>query len=261
MLLQENITVHYVLLLGSAGMLTLCVGVVAFFFLYQKKLLAQKLQVTSMQANHKDELLQNTVSQIEIERERIARDLHDEVGVIFTSLSQKLGQLNKFTGNDVTNKLFTESLLLAEKGLVSTKRIAYNIIPPELETLGLVATMQNLCAQLEQPGSVTINFNADELTQEPVHNMRLALYRITQELINNTLKYANANLIVIELSNTANCFHYSYSDNGSGFVMSDLNKYSIGFRSIENRINMIKGKFIVATSPGKGFTISIDVEE
>lgn len=250
----------WVLVFGSTGMLLLCLGMVAFFFLYQKKLLANKLQVSAMEALHKDELLQNTIEQVEHERKRIARDLHDEVGMLFTLLSRKMDQIQTTKNEQQYNVLFDETKSLTDKGLKSTRRIAYNIIPPELETLGLATTLENFCAQIAESAAIQVDFKSEALNEEPDARTSLALFRITQELTGNTLRYAEASAVHIELSDVDNTIHYSYRDNGKGFdANAAIIRKGLGLRSVENRVHMIKGEMKISSSPGNGFSVAIQI--
>lgn len=260
MLLQKDFNMTWVLVLGSTGMLLLCLGMIAFFFLYQKKLLANKLQVSAMEALHKDELLQNTIEQVEHERKRIARDLHDEVGMLFTLLSRKMDQIQITKDKHQYDLLFNETKELTDKGLKSTRRIAYNIIPPELETLGLAATLENFCSQIAESDAIQVDIRTGIFKDEPSARISLALFRITQELIGNTLRYADATAVQIELSDGDHIINYSYHDNGKGFdVNNKVSRKGLGLRGVDNRAHMINGEIKITSSPGNGFSVTIQI--
>ena len=86
----------------------------------------------------------------------------------------------------------------------------------------------------------------------------LGIYRICQELINNTLKHANANKSDLQLINSNHMLRIIYEDDGSGFSFSDIKK-GLGLTNIENRVKALGGEWIIDSTPGKGMTATIEI--
>ena len=262
MLLQENLNITWVLLLGSVGMLLLCIGIVAFFLLYQKKLLQNKLQLSALETMHKEELLHSRIEEVEQERKRIARDLHDEIGTLFTLLSRKVEQMTLPASVNKYQAQIDEMRILADRGINTTRRIAFDILPPHLELFGLITALEDFCMHQSKSTDVTIDFTITTLKKEPDDKTSLVVFRIIQELVNNTLKYAQATQIHMELNDKNGTLNFTYRDDGKGFDLNDnINGKGLGLRSIDNRVAMINGKIETQTSPGKGLYVYIQIPD
>lgn len=248
------------LLIGTIGMLLLCGGVVTFFFLYQRRVIKNKLHLSELESRYKEDLLFKTIEQVESERKRIAIDLHDEIGSIFTTLDMKLQQISRIVNNTESDEVCKQSRVLTEKGIKSARNISYDLMPPELEMLGLAASLQNLCKRVEDNKSIQVKLDVRGFVKEPEHSIALALYRIMQELISNTLHHAGASLISITFATIGNAIHVEYRDNGKGFDWkTGISRKGLGLRGLENRVNMIKGKHSIQSAPGEGMQVAVEV--
>ena len=108
----------------------------------------------------------------------------------------------------------------------------------------------------------TIDFTITTLKKEPDDKTSLVVFRIIQELVNNTLKYAQATQIHMELNDKNGTLNFTYRDDGKGFDLNDnINGKGLGLRSIDNRVAMINGKIETQTSPGKGLYVYIQIPD
>lgn len=191
----------------------------------------------------------------QIERERIAKELHD-------GIAQKLSVMTmQLSLKEPNIKLATE---ITKATIQDVRNISHNLMPANIK-LGLIKSLEILVEELNT--SVTnqlINLSVDKRANhiQLSEQNTLNIYRIIQEFIQNSLKYANANLIEVKLVLENNYLVLTLSDNGIGFNIDDaLNKNGIGLSNIKNRVEQLGGKIIMKSSKESGthFKISIEI--
>ncbi|MGE8379516.1 MAG: sensor histidine kinase, partial [Sphingobacterium sp.] len=245
------------LVLGIAILLSIVVLFVTFSYRKQRKLNGQ------IQINHeialeklaKEKQLQISESMLkaeEQERQRIAQDLHDSIGGMLTGLKFRIAgeQKGEF---DLTNELPHKlNDILGE-----VRRISHNLMPDSLRQFGLIAALEQLCLSMRN-NKVQIQF---ENYEDEVHldfQKGLAIYRIVQEAISNALKYADADLIIVQVSKSQGILQVLIEDNGKGFDSSAAN-YGMGLNNMVNRIKWINGSIDMQSKLGSGTQIEIGV--
>ena len=245
------------LVLGIAILLFIVVLFVAFSYRKQRKLNGQ------IQINHeialeklaKEKQLQISESMLkaeEQERQRIAQDLHDSIGGMLTGLKFRIAgkQKGEF---DLTNELPHKlNDILGE-----VRRISHNLMPDSLRQFGLIAALEQLCLSMRN-NKVQIQFENYEDDVRLDFQKGLAIYRIVQEAISNALKYADADLIIVQVSKSQGILQVLIEDNGKGFDSSAAN-YGMGLNNMVNRIKWINGSIDIQSKLGSGTQIEIGV--
>lgn len=253
---QENLDVYFFLFSGMLVMFLLSAAVVVLFFAYQKKFYNQQVKLKETEADYQRKLTRNNIEKIEEERRRVAKDLHDEVGSIFSTLGMKIIQFEKkHNTSSGSIELIKESKLLVDKGIMSVRRISHNMIPNELEMFGIAAAIEELCFQFEGTDGLEVDFESQGLDKCGNQEIELALYRITQELISNTVKHAEAKRVEIMLVCNNGEVSYDYQDDGIGFDHEQVRR-GLGIHNITNRVEMNGGTLSYHTDQ-KGFGVSI----
>jgi signal transduction histidine kinase len=186
----------------------------------------------------------------EKERERIAIDLHDEIGAALSIGRMQLLQLERAAETDEEKIKSVRELI--ENTLTSTRRISHELMPLNLSSLGLVEALKSLLGQAEKTGEIKTNIELSPDLNSLPDLVELGLYRIYSELVNNTLKYADATALDISMVQGAEHLYCQYADNGKG-LDKPLSKDGLGFRSIENRINTLQGSLKYGTNEEGGF--------
>jgi len=246
---QTHLDVFLFLIVGMLVLSLLAGAVVIFFFFYQKKMLRQQLQLSEMAAAHREELLHKNIEQVEAERHRIATDLHDELGGIFSTLKLKINQINP--GAD-QNKLLSETREIIDAGVSSVRRISHSMTPPGLEMFGLADALTDLCNKNNGP-QLSLTFSCPNDFPRLDGKVELGLYRIAQELINNSMRHAEASEIILLLSRTDREVCLEYTDNGKGFDMAIFqSRNGLGLKNIEARAKHINASVFWDTAPGAG---------
>lgn len=137
-----------------------------------------------------------------------------------------------------------------------SRDISHELFSPTLKTFGLIKALQEQCEHIPfAHPDLELNLDADEnLRFDP--QLELNLFRISQELLNNTLKYAHASQVRISVRQQGGFIIFSYSDNGKGFDLTKIKK-GVGLNSIDSRVQRFQGQLNFKSAPGKGFQLDI----
>lgn len=245
---------------GVVMMILLTLIVLLYIAFAQKKIFRQQLYLKEMEAKHKEDLLHNNIQVLEEERRRIAKDLHDDIGSLFSALRLKINQI-EHPDKEVAKAALYESRDLIDNGVQSVRHISHNMVPPGLEMFGLPDTLEGFCEKLSSD-SLDVSFSYNQPYKALPPHVELGLYRITQELSANSIRHSGADKIRIQIYQTPEGCTYTYSDNGKGFDFNQIYnkpKGGMGLRSIEARVSHIGGQLEWDTRPGGGFALKIQI--
>ncbi|MEQ9298440.1 MAG: sensor histidine kinase [Cyclobacteriaceae bacterium] len=195
----------------------------------------------------------------EQERKRLAREIHDGIGPTLSTLKMNLANIQRdIQGMDQNlNQKFQRSYQMIDDAADDLRTISHNLMPKVLSDFGLVEAIDSLCDKIDEAG-LRVEFISTGL-EERLHKVsELGLYRITQELINNTLKYGAANKITVQLIKRDNGIRLMYEDDGKGFDLSSTSK-GLGLMNIENRAKALAGGVILDSQPKQGMTAIVDI--
>jgi signal transduction histidine kinase len=244
----------YILLFGGTLLMFLLAGMLLFFVTsYQKRLLRNKADVERMKSKHQLDLFQSSIDAMEEERRRVSRDLHDEIGAALSMLRLQVGQINfsKDSSTENTEKLVSGSKQLIDNTIENVRRISNDMLPHGLEEFGLKYAIESLCDKIEEASPLDIQLNAENLTRLE-NRMELTIYRILQELLNNTIKHAKATEVKIEFITDNQKLTLVYQDNGQGFDLEKIRKNGLGLKNIESRVSMIHGQLTYNATVSNG---------
>ena len=185
-----------VVILGTLAMLVLAVTIVAFVFVYQKKLIQRDLKIQKLKAEYQKELLKATIQAQEKERKRISQDLHDDIGAMLSTIRLSINGMVKglsLSEQQVGKVQNTKSLI--DETVRNVRRISHDLLPATLEEFGLSHALEQLFKKIETNTNLEVEYQLDHDLPKLDKAKELALYRITQELCNNIIKHANASSI------------------------------------------------------------------
>ncbi len=248
-------------LLPFAGIVFLiAIGVVLLSQQFRKNLYRQQLQQEELKNKHQLELLRSSIQAQEEERKRIAQDMHDELGATLSITRMHLLQAERLHGTD-SNQLLTDLQTirsLTESSLESMRRISHELMPAQLEKFGLVKTLETVTEQLNSTGNIEINLHTPQDLNSVDLAVQLDLYRIFMELINNTLKHAEADEITIELSLEEQALKGSYTDNGKGIDPENIG-LGLGHKNMEGRISSVGGTIEIGNNDHGNFQAVLSI--
>lgn len=205
------------------------------------------MKMKEKELDFESELNRVQLGSIEEERRRLGSILHDDLGQTITLIRMQLLALKKLHKE---NGLEDNSLPLLEELCNSASdkcsSISKMLFPAFLMRLGIIEALQELISDVQLATKIHIDFKHEEvnLTDENASN----LYRIFQELLNNTVKHANATNIYISLTNSAPGIEVVYLDNGKG-ISKNIKTKGQGMTTIMTRLHILKGTVIQSNEP------------
>ena len=196
----------------------------------------------------------------EEERQRVARDLHDDVGQRIALLSIKLSTLTEQLSSEREKAQCNE--ILADLDLLSDdiRNLSHNLHPAALEHLGLAPALRGLVEEFEERESIRTRFSARDLPTSLPSDVKIALYRIVQEALNNIAEHADAKSVDIALIGGSKDLYLSIRDVGRGFRLEAARtKPGLGLLSMAQRARLIGGTLDVHSEPSVGTRIDVCV--
>ena len=251
----ENIV--EIIVLGTLGLFTFFGGVLFFVILYQKKVIRSNREKQELESQYQKDLLHSYIETQEKERQRIAADLHDGVGASLAAVKMMINRIKP--EEESQQMLLAECKDIIQKTANSAREISHDLLPPSLETLGLKKIVERMSKNIS---SETLTMETDfDKTIQLSKKRELALFRIIQEMMNNSLKHAEASLIKVELKKDEKNYLFKYYDNGKGFSVE--NSTGLGFRNIQTRVEMIGAEHSFFSLPNEqnGIKISFSTNE
>ena len=190
----------------------------------------------------------------EQERQRISRELHDDLGQALTTHMLSLHNLQGDLPLSVTNLLERLQALYEQSYEISVKirSLAQGMRPPVLDTLGLRLALQTYCAEFTRRTNLPVTFEADEslLALPDIYN--ITLYRVLQEALTNVVKHAQASHVWADLTIEDKTIALTIQDNGRGFNAEKPSPTGIGLAGLRERLIIAGGRFKVSSSPVRG---------
>lgn len=195
----------------------------------------------------------------ERERQRLASDIHDEVGPLLSSLKMYIEMLNESS----KNKDFIKSKLqnLVKETITNVREVSNALSPNVLIQYGLISALNSFFKN--QKEIIDIEFNSNLTVERFGIKIETVYFRIIKELVNNTIKHAQANKIGIELKYADNQLILLYKDDGIGIEDKLRTKYKqqgLGLSNIDNRVKTINGNYSISSGKNEGFTFELSVE-
>lgn len=208
-------------------------------------------------------LLERVLLAQEIERARIARDLHDGLGQNLTSMLLHLRVMEEASTLDVAREHVGTLRRIASTSLDDLRRVVRETRPPVLDDLGLAAALEKQVADVAECGSAAMSFTCDikDIERLPP-SVETALYRVVQEAVTNSVKHAHAAHLAVKLTRSDGEVLVAITDDGRGFdVASALHgeQPPFGLLGMHERVRPLGGSVTVTSERGKGTVVQVRV--
>lgn len=257
---EETNQIVLIFVFSAIFVVFMAIILILFLVIYQKKIVTQKNKLQQLENERQQSLLKATIDGQERERERLAKDLHDDIGSLLSGLSLNLKFQKNRTHIDEEQKQFLdEACQMVEQGIKNVRNVSHNLLPPTLEEFGLIQAMKECVEPLHNSNKITVEISHSKILFPLSKNIALGLLRVFQELIQNTLKHAKADKIKVHLEFHTPIIFFKYEDNGVGFHASKSNFDGIGIKNIESRISALQGDFLMDTEIKSGYRVEIRV--
>ena len=227
-----------------------------------KRLAEQDLQlaeqhIATLESRQKIENMSSMIAGQEAERQRIAKDLHDGLGTLLTTVKGKIVQIQTAIDELSSANIYESAQDMIDQACEEVRRISHNMMPGVLRLEGLQGAVEDIVTQLEQTHGLqvfaTIDFDDQRVNEVQAH----MIYRILQEGINNIVRHSNATEVVIQLMEYDDHLHLLIEDDGDGF---DIEKQAsgLGLQSIRSRVAFLNGDLDI-NSNKEGTSMHINV--
>ncbi|MBI3850670.1 MAG: response regulator [Verrucomicrobia bacterium] len=202
----------------------------------------------------------------EAERRRVARELHDSVNQLLSSVKFRIQSVEARLPKE-DNALSAEvekTRALLDKAMLEVRRISRNLRPSELDDLGLVAALRSLCTEFGERTGIVVELVCPDTPQKLPADIELSIYRIAQEALTNVEKHAGARRVTVELACDDGGLRFRVRDDGRGFDQSVLSlgaakDAGMGLMDIEERVRLVGGICSVESSPGAGTQLVVEL--
>lgn len=249
---------NYVLA-GSSGVFLLLGFLIYRNYQHTKQLQLKRIQ--ELEAEKQLEATEAVLKGEEQERSRLARELHDGLGGMLSGIKYSF---NTMKGNMIMTpenaQAFERSMDMLDSSIKEMRRVAHNMMPEALVKFGLDTALRDFCGDINRSGALEVIYQSLGMENARVEQTTaIAIYRIVQELINNTMKHAAAKRSIVQLSKTPQGINITVEDDGKGFDPVILQAArGIGWSSIQSRVEYLKGKLDIQSAPGNGTSVNLE---
>jgi len=209
------------------------------------------------------QILSAVIRAEEKERHRFAKDMHDGLGPLLSTIKLYVNELNSDNLTSIErNELIKHSNELIDEAVNSTRTISNNLMPSVIHSYGLIQAVKAFCNKINITNKLNIIFEDEGIEERLDQNIELILFRVISELINNTLKHAQATKVLILITKDKNKISLFFKDDGIGFNVDDIinsEQKGMGLKNIISRIKSINGTYNFYSSINNGFSISIEI--
>jgi len=217
-------------------------------------------QLAALERQRQVESMQSLIEREETERTRIARDLHDRLGGLFSTIRMYFSSLLHDKPDLDNEPLFRKGIDLVHQASEEVRGVAHNMMPEVLLQIGLVQCTRELCAAISAGRELKVSFQSYGMGQRLQPSTEILIHRILQELLNNTMKHARATEAIVQFNRVGEQLHITVEDNGVGFAPGrESDGHHTGLGSVRDRVRYLNGQLSIDTEPDKGTTILIDI--
>ncbi len=229
---------------------------------YKQKQNLQQQKISELETQQQLTATEAVLKGEEQERTRLAKDLHDGLGGMLSGIKYSF---NTMKGNMIMTpdnaQAFERSMDMLDSSIKEMRRVAHNMMPEALVKFGLDTALKDFCNEIQQSGALQISYQSIGLENTVIdQTVGITIYRIVQELINNTMKHAVAKNAIVQITKTDEQLSVTVKDDGKGFDKAIIqNPIGMGWSNITNRVEFLKGKIDVDSQSGKGTSVLIEI--
>jgi len=250
--------IQFLLFLGMFMILTF-ISILVFF--QQKNRQKAKLL---LETNRLEKLrFKAVIESEEKERKRIAVELHDGLGQLLSTAKMNVESLDDAVAlsDEEDRAIYLTSLSLIDEAVSEVRNISHNLMPGALIKLGLIAAITDLTKKINTSGKIQVVFNFDRDFEKLNETTEIALFRIVQEVLNNSMKHSKAKEIKVELLKRTTEMQLIITDDGIGMDVSNIEKSEgIGWKNIYSHVALLNGEIDIQSNKSFGTKIQITIK-
>jgi two-component system, NarL family, sensor kinase len=245
---------NYIMLLGTLGMVSLTLGIVFFVIFHQRKVNRFNMDLKKLEEEKQQVLLIASIKFQEEERNRIAADLHDDVGPLLATARLYLNEnlINQEPASQLQSILSAKQII--DDAIQLIRNISHSMMPPTLKNFGLESAMSDLFQKINGSGNINASVRFHDYRTRLKLEQELLIFRIIQELVNNIIKHSSAGFI--HLTQNANTTHsyFRLHHDGQGIIQTEFDRLNhvstgLGLKNIASRIKVLNGRILFEIDP------------
>lgn len=240
------------------------IGVLISVFMFVGVIFIRKIfnlqdRIEQLRQESEQNVLSAIIKTEDLARQKFARELHDGLGPVLSSIKMTLSAVNNDSLTPVNKKIIESAYNASDNSIIALKEIANSLSPHLLKNFGLGKAIETFTDQIFASGNIKflleLKFDENHLSEE----LKISCYRIVSELLNNSLKHANPSEVSLVMTEAKGELTMRYKDDGCGFKNLPLNKkgktQGMGFNNIISRTKSLKGTYSIQTALSQGFCI------
>lgn len=256
---QKNNLIYFLV----AGVTALFVIFLLAYRNYRNRRKLQQAKIDELETEKQLTATEAVLKGEEQERTRLAKDLHDGLGGMLSGIKFSLSNMKENLLMTPDNaQAFERSIDMLDSSIKEMRRVAHNMMPEILVKYGLDTALKEFCGEMDRSGVIHVTYQSVGISKSAIDQITsVTIYRIIQELVNNTIKHAHARNVLVQLHQSEpEKLAVTVEDDGKGFDTAGLQQSAgMGWRNIQNRVAFLKGRVDVQSSPGKGTSVMIEI--
>ena len=245
---------NYIMLFGTLAMVSLTLGIVFFVIFHQRKVIRFNEQLKLLEDEKQQILLNASIKFQEEERNRIAADLHDDVGPLLATARLYLNEnlINQEPAAQLQSIFSAKQII--DDAIQLIRNISHSMMPPTLKNFGLESALSDLFQKINGSGTLNASVRFHDYRTRLKLEQELLIFRIMQELINNIIKHSSAGFI--HLTQNANGTHsyFRLHHDGQGIVQTEFDRLNhvstgLGLKNIASRMKVLNGRIFFEIDP------------
>ncbi|MBI9037503.1 MAG: sensor histidine kinase [Bacteroidales bacterium] len=216
-------------------------------------------RINKLRKENEAKVLSAIIKTEEKERQKFAKELHDGLGPILSSIKMAISAINKSIVGKTNEQIIENTENSVDNAIIAIKEISNNLSPHILIRFGLEKAIKTFTDTIITSENLEIIINSNLNGKRFDFNIEVILYRIIGELITNTLRHASASKVEISLYNYAGKIELFYSDNGIGFETKKIKTNGMGLSNINSRVKSLDGEMEINSMNNQGVFIKISL--
>ena len=254
---QKNLDRANLLLYSLIGLFLL--SLVGFLY-YKNRVKTSQLQLHEAHREQQIISMRSMLEGQENERTRIARDLHDGLGNLLSSLKVNIGSLQINFDDQNSKKIYGTASRMIDEACTEVRKIAHEMMPQSLKKLGLRRALEDMVLKMDAIHGFRAEFQVHGTERIFDDTTNIMLLRIVQEAMNNIVKYAQATEVSVQITYSEDWFDLTIEDDGVGFKLNTPeNEKGMGLKSMAFRAEFIGGTLDLNSRPGVGTLVTINI--
>ena len=247
------------ILIGAAAAL-LFIGFLGYRN-FKNKQVIQKQKITELEKEKQLLTVDAMLKGQEEERSRLSKDLHDGLGGMLSGVKMSFSNMKENMIMDAANTaVFERSITQLDNTIAELRKVAHNLMPEALVKFGLKTAVTDFCQSMQLSSKIKIICEQLGSERHLGNSANVNVYRIIQELVNNSVKHAQANQVLVQLTTSDNKVLITVEDDGKGFNIEDIEKTAgIGYTNLKYRVAYLNGKIDINSKPNEGTAVNIEL--